>query len=893
MTYNFMKNGCADGFKRYKWSQFGRCQASQASAAIDEVGRLFTWGRNQGGQCGQGDYDPEDVGGYGSSPQLIQIELATQIGTQTNWLKASAGEISMMALNSLGEIWCWGEGSYADFSNFGLPDQAPTAVFWLPTQGNNSKFWINIAHDYYCTLAVDVNGDLYSFGMNFDYNLGIGGVPGNNYATPQLVSTITDPVVMIDSEYTAKCAVTSTNKVYIWGTDWWLIEGYVPFFSSQTPKQVTGLPASAQIVDMSVSPLGVYVVLSDGSLWAAGGFEIFGDDGVGYPSGSSTFQQVTGLSSKFITKIRASGMGWSSAIALDSDGNAWFWDDYAEEYNGSSLVPANEYIWSLFGAEFEGEHKWIDVMNNTHQKAYQAIDEYGFLYTWGSQYWGPHLAINAAYQESYYDIMQQDFDSIVTFRSLLGLASEAYEADGDRAYLNNIDAGESAFLHPYVQDEFHRPCGHWHVREFEETDEYAKNCWMPSLSLDGSEVFFVAAGKHMHLDEETGCEIYFFTHDMDANTWELLYTQLDINAANFPGGTAVDGGVYMFSNYKWDASGDRLNETFTNPKIGIWVYRSSIKSMQYTEYSAPEQYMQNKVGCHSSGVCAFAYEDAAGQLLVEVSTDFGATWANKDTIAANPNRLDWSLVVDDNGYIYLAYQTGTSTFALKKSINNGTSWTTPTATQAIESNTTKLKLVKDNSELFIFSRSEDASTYLRSTTETSWIVVIGEDDYVSITASGCNVADGKYSYAINAVSSRMYNLLYDEDADDYLWFTRDVGGYLPTGYTEVQGGLVGTIGQMVDDLFETLLNKYNSQYQSDLNGDNGRFAFSSFNFYAYPVAAVVIAVSNDRGESWSIHQTPLKFFSSIDELTIFDGNPRDWAERFVKQPDKYEHWNGL
>ena len=77
---------------------------------------------------------------------------------------------------------------------------------------------------------------------------------------------------------------------------------------------------------------------------------------------------------------------------------------------------------------------------------------------------------------------------------------------------------------------------------------------------------------------------------------------------------------------------------------------------------------------------------------------------------------------------------------------------------------------------------------------------------------------------------------------------------------------------------------------ADLNGENGVFAFSSYGFYSVPLPSVIIAVSVDKGQSWAIRQTPLTYFGSADEITDFDGNPRDWAERFVHQPDKYEHW---
>jgi len=104
MAYNHLMNAkCLDGFKRYKWSHFGRCQSAQASLAIDELGRLFAWGRNLDGQCG--------MGNPAVNPERDFFEYATQVGSEEDWLKAGGGEYSSMALNLKGELWGAGVGN--------------------------------------------------------------------------------------------------------------------------------------------------------------------------------------------------------------------------------------------------------------------------------------------------------------------------------------------------------------------------------------------------------------------------------------------------------------------------------------------------------------------------------------------------------------------------------------------------------------------------------------------------------------------------------------------------------------------------------------------------------------------------------------------------------------
>jgi len=80
-------------------------------------------------------------------------------------------------------------------------------------------------------------------------------------------------------------------------------------------------------------------------------------------------------------------------------------------------------------------------------------------------------------------------------------------------------------------------------------------------------------------------------------------------------------------------------------------------------------YMQGKVAAYLGGIAAVAYENAAGQLLVQVTTDYGATWNLRKIIGVDATRKDWSLCIDKNGYIYLAYQVSHASIKVEQSIN--------------------------------------------------------------------------------------------------------------------------------------------------------------------------------------------------------------------------------
>lgn len=862
MAYEFLMNAeCPREFLRYKWVSLGRTQASQSSNGIDELGRMITWGQNGYGRSGQGDSE-------------ISIPCATQLGSATNWIKACSGEISTIALNLDNELWGWGF-SEEHCEPFGLPPGSGDdggSIFYTPTRVAPGYDFKDVAHDYYHTLAIGLDNKLWTWGMNYDYALGAGFVDDLGVMTPTLNPTLTDDIKLIDCEYLANVAVTTNDKVYVWGY-FWLYSS----FDYQIPTEVTGLviPAGETIVNCNICGYGVLILLSNGELWVAGHKELFGDQGVAYPTGTAIFKQVTELAARNIVKLKATALGSISVFVIDSDGNIWGFSDDPDWYTGNATPP----VWNTWNSIGDTNVTYIDVINNTHQRVYQAIDDQGYLWTWGYQGWGPHLAI-CKYRDE------------VLLREIAGLAAPAIDALGEPILLNNLEGlieGLSDYVQPLPQILHHKPCGHWHLRLFEgEPPTYPINCWMCSLAISGNILLFVAAGKHLHNYPETGNEVLMFTYNMDANIWTNILWDNFKNAAEYPGGTDIDTDIYAFANYKLDVSGTKFNEVYTNPAMGIWVVHPG--GSEYVEFvDSIEKSAKNKLGVHSSGLVALVYTNSAGQLIVKISTDFGVTYVTRRTIGALINRNDYSLAVDNDGYIYLAHQISTSSVKVEKSIDNGLNWTNQIASKFILTNLEEIKLVADNSMLFLLCASDTVGAIERSSNGgTSWTTVPDEPSN-SIVASGCNVDDSHNNIAFVMADDTMYNYIYDGGYD---WFERDI----------TQLNIEGTT-----------INVIATKKLADLAGNNGRFAYASYGFYTVPEPYIAVSISNDMGQHWDVRATPLAYGgTSLDELTDFQGCPlfcitdvpylnhvwkfekstdsKNWVNDcgFVKQKDKYE-----
>ena len=91
------------------------------TSAIDNVGRLWTWGYNLYGQLGLGNII------YKSSP--------IQVGSLTNWQSVASGQYHTAAIKTDGTLWAWGSNNdgqlgIGDTTNYSSPIQVGSLTNW-------------------------------------------------------------------------------------------------------------------------------------------------------------------------------------------------------------------------------------------------------------------------------------------------------------------------------------------------------------------------------------------------------------------------------------------------------------------------------------------------------------------------------------------------------------------------------------------------------------------------------------------------------------------------------------------------------------------------------------------------------------------------------------------
>lgn len=375
---------------------------------------LYGWGYNDAGRLGAGDFlfsnQPFPVFTRG----VLDGKLIAAV---------AAGSDFTLALTTEGRVYAWGSN---EKGQLGLAETTQSIERFFPAAVSTSgplggqKIASIAAGKWHSLAADDIEGRVFSWGANFNGELGIG-TTGTYKTAPQQVAGLPtgEKVVQVTAGEKASYALTKSGKVFAWGDNGYGQLGNGSTTSSSTPVAVTGPLAAKVVIQLSAGGHHVLALTSDGEVFAWGEGTT-GQLGNNSTTSSSTPVLVGGaLTGKVVTAISA---GLLHSLAL-SEGKlfAWGWNFHGQIGSGAHGPSASSILSPL---EISGPlaGKKVTMIEAGDHFSFAATEQ-GQVFAWGQNEWGG-LAMPASGSGGPDLPTEADFSGVLSNgRVLLGLSA--------------------------------------------------------------------------------------------------------------------------------------------------------------------------------------------------------------------------------------------------------------------------------------------------------------------------------------------------------------------------------------------------------------------------------------------------------------------------------------
>lgn len=182
---------------------------SNYSLGLGSDGKLYSWGRNNYGQLGDGT--------AANKPTPVAARLPAGVSSDLTFIALSAGGNHSLALGNNGKLYSWGRNEYGqlgDGTNF--ERRIPVAVKLPDGVSSDFAFTAISAGDTH-SLALGNDGKLYSWGCNEDGQLGDG--TKTNRRTPVAVNLPfgVNSFTALSAGGNYNLGLGNNGKLYSWG----------------------------------------------------------------------------------------------------------------------------------------------------------------------------------------------------------------------------------------------------------------------------------------------------------------------------------------------------------------------------------------------------------------------------------------------------------------------------------------------------------------------------------------------------------------------------------------------------------------------------------------------------------------------------------------------------
>lgn len=268
------------------------------SMALKSDGTVWTWGLNNYGQLGDGTFRNR--------------KTPVQVKNLTDVIAIAGGYLHSLALKSDGTVWAWGSNWSGQLGN-----ETIVGASEIPIQVNSLSNISAIACGGDHSLAIrSSDGTIWAWGNNFYGQLGNGS--GTNTTAPVLVNGLSD-VSKVNGGYIHSLALVSDGSVWTWGNNRYgqLGDGSTRE-ERRTPVQVMNIDSITSISARGWHNLALH---SEGKVFS------WGNNSNGQLGDGTRTERHIPVEVKELEDITDISTGWQHSLALKSDGTVWAWGD--------------------------------------------------------------------------------------------------------------------------------------------------------------------------------------------------------------------------------------------------------------------------------------------------------------------------------------------------------------------------------------------------------------------------------------------------------------------------------------------------------------------------------------------------------------------------------------
>ena len=299
---------------------------------------------------------------------MINRSYPVQVGGLTDWIDVNAGYHTTIALKIDGTLWSWGcefDGALGQGS--GAPEYSS------PVQIGSDDVWASIVTSgfgQHFSAAIGMDGTLWTWGNNNHDQLGIGSKP--NQSWPVQVGLLTNWKSVSCGEFGFMVAVKTDGTLWSWGSNDSGQLGDATTIDKSSPVQV-GLLTNWESVACGYNH--TIAVKTDGTLWSFGNNN-YGQLGIGNTIAKSSPVQV-GLNSNYLTDWASVSCGYNHSMVIKTNGTLWAFgeNNFGQLGIGSKLTQS----WPV---QVGSLNTWASVSCGHYHTL--AIKTDGTLWAWGS-----------------------------------------------------------------------------------------------------------------------------------------------------------------------------------------------------------------------------------------------------------------------------------------------------------------------------------------------------------------------------------------------------------------------------------------------------------------------------------------------------------------------------